>query len=114
MTYTRAADIYLGDASSQIYEWIVRPRPAIFLDASGADWRGNADFAHWQLGDVVREITDLPAALDRALTQPDAYRAAQEAARSATFLRSDIPASQRAADAIVQWFQAKPTLTTTP
>ena len=30
MTYTLAADIYLGDVSSQIYEWIIKPRPAIF------------------------------------------------------------------------------------
>ena len=27
MTYTRAADIYLGDVSSQVYEFIAEPRP---------------------------------------------------------------------------------------
>lgn len=104
MTYTRGSDIYLGDASSQIYEWIVRPRPAIFLDASGADWMGNPDFAHWQLGEVIDSVTALPGALDRAVHDPDRYRAAQEAAFAATFLRGDEPASARAAAAIVARF----------
>ncbi len=104
MTYTRMADIYLGDASSQIYEWIARPRPAIFLDASNADWRDDPDFAHWRLGDVIRHVADLPGALDRAMADPLAYRAAQEEAREATFAQGDEPASRRAAAAIVAFF----------
>lgn len=104
MTYTRGSDIYLGDASSQIYEWIVRPRPAIFLNASGADWVGNPDFAHWQLGEVIDSVDALPGALDRAVRQPDRYRAAQEAAFAATFSRENQPASVRAAAAIVARF----------
>ncbi|WP_066780174.1 hypothetical protein [Sphingomonas sp. CCH5-D11] len=104
MTYTRAADIYLGDASSQIYEWIVRPRPAIFLDASSADWKNNPDFAHWQLGEVIRDVGALPGALDRAVRQPDRFRAAQQAALAATFSLTDQPASARAAAAIVERF----------
>lgn len=104
MTYTRAADIYLGDASSQIYEWIVRPRPAIFLDASGADWMSNPDFAHWQLGEVIDSVAALPGALARAVRDPDHSRAAQEAAFAATFSRGDAPASARAAAAIVARF----------
>lgn len=106
MTYTRASDIYLGDASSQIYEWIVRPRPAIFLDASGADWVGNPDFAHWQLGEVIDSVDALPGALDRAVQSPDRYRAAQEAAFAATFSRIEDAASVRAAAAIVARFGA--------
>lgn len=104
MTYTRAADIYLGDASSQIYEWIVRPRPAIFLNAAGAEWRDDPSFAHWRLGEVIDRVADLPAALDRAIADPDAHRAAQEAALAATFLRTPEPASRLAADAIVAQF----------
>src|SRR3546814_8277328 len=37
MTYTLAADIYLGDVSSQVYEFMLQPRPYLFLDAEGVD-----------------------------------------------------------------------------
>jgi hypothetical protein len=104
MSYIRAADIYLGDASSQIYEWIARPRPAIFLDPSHAAWRDNPDFAHWELGEVIRDAAMLPGALDRAMAAPDAFRAAQQAAFRATFSVEEEPASRRAARAIVEQF----------
>jgi hypothetical protein len=104
MSYIRAADIYLGEASSQIYEWIARPRPAIFLDPSHAEWRDNPDFAHWQLGEVIRDAAMLPGALERAMATPDAFRAAQQAAFRATFSVEEEPASRRAARAIVEHF----------
>ena len=104
MTYTRSADLYLGDVSSQIYEWIARPRPAIFLNPTHADWRGNPDFAHWQLGEVIERVEELPRALDNALAAPDAQRDRQAAAFSATFANADGSASRRAAAAIVERF----------
>jgi hypothetical protein len=104
MSYIRAADIYLGDASSQIYEWIARPRPAIFLDPSHAAWQDNPDFAHWELGEVIRDAAMLPGALDRAMAAPDAFRDAQQAAFRATFSVEEEPASRRAARAIVEQF----------
>lgn len=101
MTYTRAADIYLGDASSQIYEWIARPRPAVFLNPAGFAWRDDPDFAHWQLGEVVDRIGDLPGALDRQFADPDRFRAAQAAAFRSTFDQGEQSASARAASAIM-------------
>ena len=105
MTYTRSADLYLGDVSSQIYEWIVRPRPAVFLNPLHADWTDNPDFAHWRLGAVVDQMAHLPAALDHASAHPDQYRAAQEQALRDTFDVSDRSASSRAAEAIVRRFR---------
>ncbi|WP_267395952.1 MULTISPECIES: hypothetical protein [unclassified Sphingomonas] len=104
MSYTRAADIYLGDASSQIYEWIVRPRPAIFLNPSHVAWLGDANFAHWRLGEVIDRLDQLPAALARAVDHPDAFRAPQEAALASTFSVTDEPAARRAARAIMERF----------
>ncbi len=40
MTYTQAADIYLGDASSQVYEFLYRPRPCLFLNSHGCKVAG--------------------------------------------------------------------------
>ena len=104
MTYTRSADIYLGDVSSQIYEWIVRPRPAIFLNPLHVDWVGNPDFAHWRLGAVVDQVAHLPEALDHATAHPGQYRSAQEQALRDTFDVTDRSASSRAAEAIVRRF----------
>ncbi|MEO5640311.1 MAG: hypothetical protein ABIQ98_00930, partial [Sphingomicrobium sp.] len=53
MAYTNAANIYLGDASSQVYEFLLRPRPCLFVDAHRTPWRGDPDFAHWQAGPVI-------------------------------------------------------------
>lgn len=101
MTYTRSADIYLGDVSSQIYEWIARPRPAIFLNPAQVDWNTNPDFAHWHLGRVVARVGDLPDALEASRNSPDSFREAQARAFHSTFDCRDVPASRRAAEAIL-------------
>lgn len=103
MSYTRAADIYLGDASSQIYEWITRPRPALFLNSHHARWQGNPDYGHWALGEVLGEVGALPAALDRALAEPDRFAALQRTACDDTFALSDVPAAVRGADSVITY-----------
>ncbi len=102
MSYTRSADIYIGDASSQIYEWIARPRPAIFLNPGRIAWRDDPDFAHWHLGEVVERLADLPAAIDRALADPHRFDAVQAAAFAVTFDVRDQSAADRAAQEILQ------------
>lgn len=101
MSYTRGADIYIGDASSQIYEWIARPRPAIFLNPARIAWQSDPDFAHWALGEVIETIDELPAALDRAVADADRFAARQAAAFARTFDRAGDGAGRRAADAIL-------------
>ncbi|MFD1786831.1 hypothetical protein ACFSC3_04525 [Sphingomonas floccifaciens] len=102
MSYTLGADIYIGDASSQIYEWIARPRPAIFLNPGRIDWVDDPNFAHWHLGEVVDDITQLNAAIDRALADPHRFDAVQREAFARTFDRSDRPAAERAAAEILK------------
>jgi hypothetical protein len=104
MSHLKAADIYIGDISSQIYEWIARPRPALFLDPGHVAWRDSPDFAHWHLGEVIESLEQLPGALDRALAGSGAYAAAQSAAFARTFSITDEPASRRAARAILDHF----------
>lgn len=53
MRYARAADIYAGDVSSQVYEFLASPGPCLFLDAHGADWRASPDYPMWRLGEVA-------------------------------------------------------------
>jgi hypothetical protein len=53
MRYTLAADIYAGDVSSQVYEFLLEPKPCVFLNAHGADWRSSPDYPMWRLGEVA-------------------------------------------------------------
>lgn len=101
MTYTLGADIYVGDASSQIYEWIARPRPAIFLNPGRAAWSDDPNFAHWHLGPVIDDLSRLNAAIDAAIADPQRYDPLQRDAFARTFDRTDRPAADRAAAAIL-------------
>jgi hypothetical protein len=84
MSYTDAADIYLGDVSSQVYEFLSRPRPCVFLNVGGASWRNDPNFACWRLGEVADGIDDLLATVRKAQGNHAAVLPAQrEAVRGA-------------------------------
>ena len=78
-SYTAAADIYLGDTSSQVVEFLMRPRPCVFLNAHGVAWQGDSVYDMWQAGDVVDDIDALAAALERAPREHERYAAVQRA-----------------------------------
>ena len=67
MRYTQAADIYLGDMSSQLYEFLSRPRPVAFINCHGVDWRDDPRYAGWHLGEVASDADTVMAAVDRAI-----------------------------------------------
>ena len=101
MTYTNAAGIYLGDVSSQIYEFLRFPRPAIFINSHGFDYKDDPNYAHWQAGDVIQSADELGAALAEAYTQHEAiYKTTQMTLFDYTFNLTDEPSSHRAARAI--------------
>jgi CDP-glycerol glycerophosphotransferase (TagB/SpsB family) len=103
MSYTLGADIYLGDISSQVLEFIARPRPAIFLNPRGLAWRGDHDFVNWQLGLVVEDMQGLERALaTRDIWQPD-YEPLQRQAFAAAFPATEEPAPVLGARAIADF-----------
>lgn len=103
MTYTNAADIYLGDVSSQIYEFLRFPRPAIFINSHGHEYKSDPNYAHWRAGDVIASTAELGAALGHAEARHETnYKAAQKALFDYTFDLADEPSSRRAARAIVE------------
>lgn len=63
MVYTKMADIYLGDVSSQAIEFVINPRPCIFINAHGVHYEGNHNYHFWKNGDVVQTIKELDEAL---------------------------------------------------
>jgi hypothetical protein len=101
MTYTAAADIYLGDVSSQVYEFLHQPRPCLFLNSHGVDWQGDANYAHWQAGPVIEGPQDLGDALDRAVAEHSRYLPVQRELFRRSFDLTDEPSASRAARAVL-------------
>lgn len=102
MSYTRAADIYLGDASSQIYEFLRRPRPCLFLNPQHFDWQHDESFRHWRFGEVLDDIRRLSPALSEAQKTHASYLAEQLDGFHYTFDLSGGSSSVRAAEAIAR------------
>lgn len=113
MSYTDAADIYLGDASSQIYEFLLRPRPCVFLNSRGSPFAGDPNFAHWAAGRVIGDVTELGDALSSASEDHARYIATQRAMFARSIDLNDVPSSERAATAIREYLSGAraPTLT---
>lgn len=107
MTYTNAADLYVGDVSSQVYEFLRRPRPCLFLDAHATDWKGKADYMHWNAGPVIGPGGDLLAACADALDTHGAYLPAQRKLLADTFSVTARAASDRAAEAILDFLSGQ-------
>ncbi len=102
MTLTRVADIYLGDVSSQVYEFLRTPRPCVFINAHGVDWEGDEDYRFWRFGPVVAEASQVLDAVERARADhAGLYLADQLAGFAETFDLRARASSDRAAEAIV-------------
>ena len=100
-SYTAAADIYLGDTSSQVLEFLMRPRPCVFLDAQGADWRGDPSYDMWRAGEVVTDIGVLDDALAHAAARHPEFVADQIAFASESLGDLSGAAPRRAAQEVL-------------
>ncbi|WP_235037764.1 MULTISPECIES: CDP-glycerol glycerophosphotransferase family protein [unclassified Novosphingobium] len=100
MRYTRAASVYLGDVSSQVYEFVVRPRPCLFLDAQDVQWEGNPNYRHWQYGPVHRSSAGIVDKVATAMADHDVYAPTQREGVAETFDREAGRSSARAARAV--------------
>jgi hypothetical protein len=103
MAYTNRADIYLGDVSSQVYEFLLEPRPCVFLNAHQTKWRGDPNFAHWAAGPVIEDVAALgPALADARSAHATMWGPIQERLFRYSFDLRDTPSSERAAEAIAR------------
>ena len=110
-TYTEAADIYVGDVSSQLYEFLTRPRPCVFLNAHRVDWRNNSHYSMWKLGEVIDSPAELMPAIRRAEEVHFRYRDLQIAMTAEALGDTSDEVPPRAADQILQFLSrqdAKP------
>lgn len=109
MSYIVAADVYLGDVSSQVYEFLLEPRPCIFLNGHGIRWENDPYYLYWTLGQVVNDVdTELRPALEQAFSSHPHYLPKQHEAFAYTFRSEpDSTAARRGADAIAEFLSRK-------
>ncbi|MBV9527813.1 hypothetical protein [Sphingomonas sp.] len=100
-SYLWSSDVYVGDSSSQVYEFLARPRPCVFLNAHRVDWRNDPNFVHWHLGDVVDDPAGLMSAIAAAPGRHALYIERQRQAALETFGSVEGSPSKIAADAIL-------------
>ena len=104
MAYTQRADLYLGDVSSQVYEFMLEPRPCVFLNSHRFAWRGDPNFAHWCAGPVIEDVGGLDAAMARSRHEHEAvWRPIQEVLFSQSFDLTEQPSAERAARAVARF-----------
>ena len=108
MSYTLGADAYIGDVSSQIYEFLARPRPAFFIDARREKIAADDEWhLFWEAGPVVQSASELAAILPDFASIGERFTQRQKEIFSYTIDLGDRPASERAADAISQAIRQK-------
>jgi hypothetical protein len=100
MTYPAIADVYLGDVSSQIYEYMQMPRPCLFLNGHEAAWEDDPNYRHWYYGPVLDDAAGLIVAVDMARADHDVYLPAQWKGLRETFDIRDQSSAARAARAV--------------
>ena len=64
MTYTISSNIYLGDVSSQVYEFMIKARPIIFINNNNVEWDGDPNYLMWRTGRKIKNIDELEKALE--------------------------------------------------
>jgi hypothetical protein len=101
-SYTAAADIYLGDTSSQVVEFLMTPRPCVFLNPGRVVWREDESYAQWACGEVVEDMGQVVAALDRAAGAHAGFDAAQRAFAASSLGDTSGAAAGRAARQVLE------------
>lgn len=108
MSYVRAADIYLGDVSSQVYEFIARARPCVFLTPDGERRPDNPDYAFHAFGEVAGTLDEAVEKLQRAAALHPEFCGAQEHAAEIGFGKDHKEAGNCMADGILGALNARP------
>jgi hypothetical protein len=108
MSYTLSADVYIGDVSSQVYEFLHRSRACFFIDTHSGNVPGAPpEYDFWNNGPVVRTAKQLIALLPDHAQIAAQYRKAQEQRMAYTADQSDPrPASERGAEALRQYIES--------
>ena len=109
MSYTLSADAYIGDMSSQVYEFLYRPRAVFFLDVHSQDaGESSPAYEMWQNGPVLTSAQSLFGQIPLWQDIAAQHRAEQQRLLAYTAdVGNPRPAGQRGADAIAEYLGAQ-------
>lgn len=112
MTYTKAADLYLGDVSSQIAEFLSIPRPCLFLNMHRVAWQQNPSYRFWHSGPVIESVDDIERHVGAAFDSHASFLEIQKQYVADTFGSYPLPTAMadRGADAIISFLRCAPTV----
>lgn len=109
--YLRHADIYIGDVSSMVYEFIaMKPRPCLFLNTHAVEWENNPDYRFWEYGPVINNLDTLLSDIRKAQENTD-YVSLQKKRIPEYFDLGNNSGSVKAAGAIMSYCENKENLT---
>tara|TARA_B100001769_G_scaffold106741_1_gene82889 strand:+ start:2669 stop:3814 length:1146 start_codon:yes stop_codon:yes gene_type:complete len=101
-TYTSIADIYIGDISSMVTEWVVqKPRPCIFINAHNVNWKNNDNYYMWKFGKVVNELKEFEEAITESISY-NQYNEIQKILKSEFIYTTEKSSSDMFADFITK------------
>lgn len=103
MTYTKQADLYMGDVSSQVLEYLfLGTKPCLFLDAHNLMSDNIQRPITWDLGDVINKLDNLKESINKAFENYNKeYKPIQIKKRNNIFYRSNKRPSKLASEAIL-------------
>lgn len=105
MTYLKIADLYISDVSSQVVEYLVHPRPCIFLNNHNISWNNNPHYVHWKLGPVINQISQLDNAIHDSFSYHEQFHSAQIEYFNDSIQLTDTPSGLCAAQAILNYLK---------
>lgn len=104
MAYSLNSDIYLGDVSSQVFEFHINPRPCIFINSEKVNWQEDINYRFWKTGDVIETIDALDNVLITLEERKESYLKIQKDFFDQNFITdSKETASKKGALAIDQF-----------
>lgn len=110
MTYTKYADFYIGEGSSQVWEFVAfKNRPCLFLDAHELATNKEERLLSWKLGDNISDFNDFDKKIEVAKQNfEEKYKNVQEKEVKEMFYKHPkYSASQLAAQAIIKLLEEK-------
>ena len=103
MDYTRAADVYAGDVSSQVYEFLQTPKPCVFLNAHGVSWQDSPFYRHWKFGEVAGTPEEALSMIRSAPSRHERFSSVQAAGFAAAIAPADPSPSAQAGALVIKF-----------
>jgi len=104
-TYINKSDVYIGDVSSMVYEFIaLKNRPCLFLNAHHVKWENNINYRFWEFGPVVEQQKHFEQKLMESINSAN-YLEIQKCRIGEYLDLNEKSSSIRAAEAIVGFLE---------